>query len=401
MQNGALLALNKQPMEISMNDETVQVETNVVTKPKNELQTVRDQLEKMKPQFEMALPKHITPERMLRVALTACQQTPKLLDCDRKSLFSAIMRAAQLGLEPDGILGQAHLIPYGNQVQFIPGYKGLIDLARRSGEVSNIIAKEVYSNDEFTVDFSQEIPFVHKPLLTGERGAVTHFWAMARFKDGGFHWDFMTKEEVEKIRDGSSGKNNQVWRNHFIEMGKKTVIRRIAKYLPMSVQKAALVNDLVDAGKKFHNNEFGEIIIEGDANIVSEQIESKESGNEAVKDKIKKRSTANDAPVLKDGVVVPVDLNQYPTQVGENDAQIAVPEFDINKHNLKTQVGITEAVRDLCATLAFYPGNERASVFLQSGGNDLLSAISRAGLGKLKQHFITIGIKLDASEVAA
>src|ERR1700733_5345712 len=126
---------------------------NVAVK-KQDLQGVQQTLEGMKAQFAMALPDHIKPESMVRVALTAVQNTPKLLECDRNSFFLAVLRAAQLGLEPDGILGQAYLIPYGEQVQLIPGYKGLIDLARRSGEVSNIIAKEVCRNDEFSVDFS-------------------------------------------------------------------------------------------------------------------------------------------------------------------------------------------------------------------------------------------------------
>jgi recombination protein RecT len=253
--------------------------------------SVQQTLEKMKGQFANALPDHIRPERMVRVALTAVQNTPKLLDCDRNSFFLAVLRAAQLGLEPDGILGQAYLIPYGDQVQLIPGYKGLIDLARRSGEVSNIIAKEVCKNDEFTVDFSQQIPFVHKPKLDGDRGDITHFWALARFKDGGFHWDYMSLAEVMAIRDGSSGwkialkyakrdKNGNVtdmnspWHNHFVEMGKKTVIRRIAKFLPMSVQRAAMVEDLVDAGKKFTADQFGEIVIQGEEGVIEGTAET-------------------------------------------------------------------------------------------------------------------------------
>jgi len=237
----------------------------------------------MKGQFANALPDHIKPERMVRVALTAVQNTPKLLDCDRNSFFLAVLRAAQLGLEPDGILGQAYLIPYGKQVQLIPGYKGLIDLARRSGEVSNIIAKEVCKGDEFTVDFSKDIPFVHKPKLDGERGEITHFWAMARFKDGGFHWDYMTKAEVEAIRDKGNGKNNPVWKDYFTEMGKKTAIRRIAKFLPMSVQRAAMVEDLVDAGKKFSTDQLGEIIIEGDDGVIEGTAETVEEKTNAGK----------------------------------------------------------------------------------------------------------------------
>jgi recombination protein RecT len=266
---------------------------------RDNIASVQQTLEKMKGQFANALPDHIRPERMVRVALTAVQNTPKLLECDRNSFYLAVLRAAQLGLEPDGILGQAYLIPYGKQVQLIPGYKGLIDLARRSGEVSNIIAKEVCKNDEFTVDFSQEIPFVHKPKLDGDRGDITHFWAMARFKDGGFHWDYLTKDEVIKIRDGSSGwkmslqyakrdaegnitELNSPWHNHFVEMGKKTAIRRIAKFLPMSVQRAAVVEDLVDAGKKFTADQFGEIVIDGDeGNVIdatAEKVEEKTRG---------------------------------------------------------------------------------------------------------------------------
>lgn len=237
--------------------------------------TVRHALESMKGQFAAVLPKHITPERLCRVAMTAIQQTPKLLECDKKSLYSAVMRAAQLGLEPDGILGQAYLIPYGKQVQFIPGYKGLIDLARRSGDVSNIIAKEVYANDTFTVDWSNEIPFTHEPLMEGDRGEVKFFWALARFKDGGFHWDYMTKAEVEKVRDKSQGKNNAVWKDYFIEMGKKTVIRRIAKYLPMSVQRAAVVEDLIEAGKKFSVNDYGDVMVEQGDNVIDGESETK------------------------------------------------------------------------------------------------------------------------------
>lgn len=264
-----------------------------ITERRQEIATVQSLLDKMKNQMAMALPKHITPDRMVRVALTAVQNTPKLLECDRNSLLMAILRAAQLGLEPDGILGQAYLIPYGKQVQLIPGYKGLIDLARRTGEVTNIIAKEVYENDKFEVDYSKEIPFVHKPLLDGERGKIKFFWAMARFKDGGFHWDYMTKQEVEAIRDKGNGKNNAVWRDYFIEMGKKTVIRRIAKYLPMSVQKATITEELIDAGKKFSTDEFGEIILNNDD--IHDITPEGKSGAEGLKEALKKKKAEKEA----------------------------------------------------------------------------------------------------------
>jgi len=238
---------------------------------KTPINTVRDALEKMKGQFEMVLPKHLTPDRLCRIAITAIQQTPKLLECDRQSLFSAIMRSAQLGLEPDGVLGQAYLIPYAGKVQFIPGYKGLIDLARRSGDVSNIIAKEVCENDDFEINWHESMPFRHKQPTRGERGEVIGCWALARFKDGGFHWDYMSVDEILRIRDGSSGWKSAVqynktatspWTTDKVEMYKKTLIRRISKFLPMSVQRAAMVEDLIDQNKQFTVDELGEISID-------------------------------------------------------------------------------------------------------------------------------------------
>lgn len=273
--------------------------TAVATTKKAEITTVRDALEKMKPQFQLALPKHITPDRLLRVAMTAIQTTPKLLECDRQSLYSAIMKAAQLGLEPDGILGQAYLIPFSKsfkddsgkwkkrlEVQFIPGYKGLIDLARRSGEVSNIIAKEVCEKDKFSITWQQQPPFVHEQQPSGDRGKVIGFWALAHFKDGGFHWDYMSHDEIIAIRNQSSGWKSAVeykkekdspWEKSFVEMGKKTVIRRIAKFLPMSVQRAAAYDELQEAGKPVNLTDMGDIILENDDKTIEGEVITEET----------------------------------------------------------------------------------------------------------------------------
>jgi recombination protein RecT len=255
-------------------------ENNVVpTKPAD---NVRYFLEKMKPQMQLALPKHLTADRLLRVAMTAIQNTPKLLECDRTSLLSAVMMCAQLGLEPDGVLGQAYLIPFGGKVQFIPGYRGLISLARNSGEVASIAAHEVCENDHFAYSFGLNEKLEHTPAR-GERGEIIYFYAIARFKDGGYHWDVMTKEQVIGIRDKSAGWQTALkykatekspWHNHFVEMGKKTVIRRIAKYLPMSVQKAAAISDAFDTGRYATLDNHGELVI--DKEPVAAQIEQKE-----------------------------------------------------------------------------------------------------------------------------
>ncbi len=175
--------------------------TAVQKKDPSAIATVRSDLEKMKSQFALALPKHVTPDRLLRVALTCIQNTPKLLECDKTSLYAAIMTCAQLGLEPDGVLGHAYLIPYGNKVQFIPGYKGLLALARNSGEVISISAHEVREHDEFEYEYGLNEVLSHKPAHD-ERGEIVCFYAYAKFKDGGHHFDVMSLQEVEEIRDG-------------------------------------------------------------------------------------------------------------------------------------------------------------------------------------------------------
>lgn len=225
---------------------------------------VRRELHLRRRQLEAVLPKHLTPDRLCRLAILACEKTPKLLRCDRTSLYGAILTAAQLGLEPDGILGQAYLVPYGDKVQFIPGYRGLIALARQSGEVQSIFAGAVHEGDHFAYRFGINEELDHIPSLAPDRGdkPITHFYALARFINGGRHFDVMTRSEVERIRNNSAGfksGGDSPWKSHFEEMGKKTAIRRIAKYLPMNVQRAAALADAYDRGMHAHIDESGEV----------------------------------------------------------------------------------------------------------------------------------------------
>lgn len=258
-------------------------------RPVPKVATVQGLLEKMQDQFKKALPQHITPERMIRVAMTCIRNNKQLLECEQISLISSVMTCAQLGLEPDPILGQVYLVPFNckekdasgrdvwiKKCQAIVGYRGLITLARNSGEVQSIVAKEVYSKDDFEIDWGQEVPFRHKPYLGQDRGDIIFVWCLVRFKDGSIHWDYMTIGEVQKIRDKSQGYSqalkyakrdekgnltsvNSPWFTDFAEMAKKTVIRRVAKYLPLSVQKAAFIEDMADKGKlvKFDDDDGG------------------------------------------------------------------------------------------------------------------------------------------------
>lgn len=228
----------------------------VATRKPSAIGMLKGLLDKAMPQIRLALPKHMTAERMLRVALTAAQRNPDLLKCDQLSFVGSVVQASQLGLEPDGILGHAYLVPFNNsqtgrkEVQLIAGYKGLIDLARRSGHVTSISAHVVYEKDEFTFVYGIDEKLHHVPHMKGDRGEPVAVYAVAKMKDGGYAFDVMSKAEVEKIRASSKQANKGPWKDHWGEMARKTAIRRLVKYLPLSpeLQKAVSLDELADAG---------------------------------------------------------------------------------------------------------------------------------------------------------
>ncbi|HTG34152.1 MAG TPA: recombinase RecT [Thermoanaerobaculia bacterium] len=224
------------------------------------VESVRRELELMKPRLATALPSHLTVDRLLRVVITTLQSSPALLDCDRASLFAAVMTCAHLGLEPDGILGQAWLVPSRGKVQLVPGFRGFIALARNSGLVTSINAQAVHRNDHFDYAYGLNERLEHVPA-GGERGEITHFYAYARFKDGGHHFDVMSRSEVDAAyRAGKS--ENSAWVSGYAEMGKTTVIRRLSGYLPLTVRKAAALADLHEAGKHAALDDLGEIVVD-------------------------------------------------------------------------------------------------------------------------------------------
>jgi len=212
------------------------------------------------------LPRHLNIERLLKVAQIAATTTPALLKCDIPSLIAAIGQCAQMGLEPNTVLGHAYLVPFKvqrqnptgekqwvNSVQVIIGYKGLIDLARRSGQIISIAAHEVCEHDAFELVYGLDEKLSHTPALH-ERGDVIGFYAIAKLKDGGHCFEFMSRLQIETIRDANQAKNyrpSPVWTQHFTEMGRKTVIRRLAKYLPLSIefQTAVALDNLAEAGQ--------------------------------------------------------------------------------------------------------------------------------------------------------
>ncbi|HEY3566571.1 MAG TPA: recombinase RecT [Thermoanaerobaculia bacterium] len=224
------------------------------------IESVRRALELMRPELAAALPAHLPVDRLLRVVISVLQSTPALLDCDRASLYRAVMTCAQLGLEPDGVLGQAWLVPSKGKVQLVPGYRGLLTLARESGQILSINSQAVHRNDHFDYAYGLNERLEHVPG-DGDRGEITHFYAYARFKDGGHCFEVMSRAEVDAARR-SGPVTDSAWVNGYAEMGQRAVLRRIARLLPLPVQKAAALADLYESGRHAALDELGEIVID-------------------------------------------------------------------------------------------------------------------------------------------
>lgn len=227
---------------------------NRATAPATTGPTIMDLFEKMKPAIAQAIPQHMTPERLLRIATTSIRTNPKLKVCTPESLLGAVMQCAQLGLEPS-ILGHAYLVPYRNkkkdaqgrelglveEAQFQIGYKGLIELARRTGQISSIMAQAVHEKDEFEYEYGINEKLKHVPA-DGDRGPVIKYYAYAKFKDGGYSFMVMSRKDIEQHRDKfSKAKSYGPWVDHFDEMAKKTVLKALMKYMPISVEFAKAV----------------------------------------------------------------------------------------------------------------------------------------------------------------
>lgn len=196
-------------------------------------------IKSMEGEIAKALPSVITPERFARIATTALTTTPKLADCTPMSFVGALLQAAQLGVEPNSSLGQAYLIPFDNrktglsEVQFILGYRGVIDLAYRSGEVETVQAHIVYENDKFEYAFGLKPELTHIPAKS-DRGPAAYVYAVFTTKSGGYGFEVMSMEDAkEHAKKYSKSYGNGPWQSNFEEMAKKTVLKKALKYAPL------------------------------------------------------------------------------------------------------------------------------------------------------------------------
>lgn len=217
-------------------------------------------------QMAVALPKAMTAERLVRVVTTECRKTPQLLQCNPESFLGAVLQCAQLGLEPGGALGHCYLLPFGNgkakdgrpNAQLIIGYRGMIDLARRSGQIVSICAYTVHEKDHFEWRLGLDPNIEHIPSPEADRGAMTYVYAVAKLKGGGVQFEVMSRAEVEAVRNQSKAGKSGPWVTHFSEMAKKTVVRRLFKYLPVSIEavRAVETDERADRGEVVTPQDF-------------------------------------------------------------------------------------------------------------------------------------------------
>lgn len=266
----------------------------------------------MELEFNRALPKHISKERFLRIVQTEFSKNPKLFMCERVSLLGSIMFAAQLGLEIGSHLGHCYLIPYYSNrdkklyctIQY--GYKGLLELVRRSGQVSAIIVENIYEKDKFKMDkFNNKIEF--DPCLEDDRGKHILTVAQCTFKDGTKHIEYMTYSQIQKRR--KIAKSDDIWKQWEERMAEKTVLKAMCRLLPISIEDQRIIS-MDDRVIKTASNENKSIIDDSDSidyNLELPEIEETKQVENKEKEEVKE---AKEAKEVKVETVSPNPLNK-------------------------------------------------------------------------------------------
>lgn len=256
------------------------IQNQVATTNNGEKKTMQTYIKSMEGEIKKALPSVITPERFTRMVLSAVSTNPQLGSCTPSSFLGAMMSAAQLGLEPNTPLGQAYILPYKNkgtlEAQFQLGYKGLIDLAYRSGEVEVVQAHIVYENDTFECEYGLEPKLTHIPA-DSNRGNPVKVYAMFKTKSGGYGFEVMSMDDVRSHAEKYSksfGSSFSPWASNFDEMAKKTVLKKCLKYAPLKsdfvrgvVQDGAIKNEISEDMYEVPNV----VIDDGDYTVVDEE----------------------------------------------------------------------------------------------------------------------------------
>lgn len=304
---------------------------------------IRQLLQRSMPEIAKALPRHLTAERMIRVVMTAIQKTPDLLECTQQSLIAAVITASQLGLEPDGVLGRAYLIPRKNkktgkkEAQFMPGYLGLIELAMRSDRVSYIAAELVFRCDEFKVIYGLERNLIHIPDLDNEtRGewdddakdlvGLRGAYAVVKYKDSSCDFEYMPLSRLKRIRRFSQSSSSEwsPWNTALgiDDMYRKCPIRKLAKRCPLSpeFQSAVHEEEMRESGMTIdglRDDDDNADIKNEIATLLKEDIRSDKQGNRwndaRIRVEVEKRKTRKELEDYRDSLIEQV--NSQPATV--------------------------------------------------------------------------------------
>ncbi len=237
-----------------------QQSTAIVKGALGRMEAVKAELKRATPSLASMLPKHVTMDRMIRIVTSAVSRTPELLACTPQSIVLATAQACAIGLEPNTSLGLGYLIPFKGKAQFIPGYKGLIRLASNSGEVQSISSRIVRQHDHFRLHYGTEEKIVHEPLLTGDAGLPIGAYAVAEMKNGSKVFEFMSIAELEAIRNRSKASTEGPWVSDTTEMYRKTTIRRLCKFLPLSEEKLERALDYQAAAESGDGPDFSDVV---------------------------------------------------------------------------------------------------------------------------------------------
>jgi recombination protein RecT len=214
--------------------------------------------EKALPVVRQLLPSHVTPERIFSIAVTARQRNPKLLECSDISVLRGIIVGAQLGLDVSGVGGKAYLVPFFNkntrqlEAQFMPGYRGLVELARRTGQIGAIYGRVVYAKDDFEYQEGLMQVLRHVPYMgADDAGPVVGVWVVAVWTNGYRQPEVLSKLQIDRIRASSKASDGEAWTNWYDEMALKSALKRLCKKLPDSVELARVldIEDHMDIGE--------------------------------------------------------------------------------------------------------------------------------------------------------
>jgi len=243
-----------------------------------------------KAQIANALPAHLTSDRFIRAAMNEFRVNPALAECSIPSVLGYFMQSAALGLEPSGCLGQAYPVPFNNtktgqkEAQFILGYRGMISLARRSGDLLSIDAHVVYENDDFELTYGTEQKLKHVPCIDGDPGEIKGAYCVVHLRDAEPMFRFMPKREIDAHRRRSKSGNSGPWNTDYEAMACKTVVRAIFKYLPVSIDIAHAMdadNNVVnyDAKNAKPGAEIDDMI---EVSFTEPDVSAEETASEAV-----------------------------------------------------------------------------------------------------------------------